>query len=70
MPGEREEAGDAGLAFIGLGHMGGPMSRRLAEAGLDLTVFDLDAARAAPALEHGARLAGSAAGRSVRAPTS
>jgi len=49
------------VAFIGLGHMGGPMSRRLAEAGLDLTVFDLDAARAAPALERGARLAGSAA---------
>ena len=49
------------VAFIGLGHMGGPMSRRLAEAGLDLTVFDLEAARAAPALEHGARLAASAA---------
>ena len=49
------------VAFIGLGHMGGPMSRRLAEAGLDLTVFDLDASRAAPALERGARLAGSAA---------
>ena len=49
------------VAFIGLGHMGGPMSRRLAEAGLDLTVFDLDAARAAPALERGARLAASAA---------
>lgn len=49
------------VALIGLGHMGGPMSRRLAEAGLDLTVFDLDAARAAPALERGARLAASAA---------
>jgi 3-hydroxyisobutyrate dehydrogenase len=49
------------VAFIGLGHMGGPMSRRLAEAGGDLTVFDVDAARAAPALERGARLAGSAA---------
>jgi len=48
------------VAFIGLGHMGGPMSRRLAEAGLDLTVSDLDAARAAPALERGARLARSA----------
>jgi 3-hydroxyisobutyrate dehydrogenase len=41
--------------------MGGPMSRRLAEAGLELTVFDLDAGRAAPALERGARLATSAA---------
>ncbi len=50
------------VAFVGLGHMGGPMSRRLAEAGLDLTVFDLDATRAVPALERGARLAASAAG--------
>jgi 3-hydroxyisobutyrate dehydrogenase len=49
------------VAFIGLGHMGGPMSRRLAEAGLDLMVFDLDGERAAPALERGARLATSAA---------
>jgi 3-hydroxyisobutyrate dehydrogenase len=56
-----DEAGGRRVAFVGLGHMGGPMSRRLAEAGLDLTVFDLDAARAAPALERGARLAGSAA---------
>lgn len=48
-------------AFIGLGHMGGPMSRRLAEAGLDLVVFDLDPARARPARAHGARLAASAA---------
>jgi 3-hydroxyisobutyrate dehydrogenase len=49
------------VAFVGLGHMGGPMSARLAEAGIDLTVFDLDPARAAPALEHHARLADSAA---------
>ncbi|MGE5228258.1 MAG: NAD(P)-dependent oxidoreductase [Deltaproteobacteria bacterium] len=49
------------ISFVGLGHMGGPMSRRLAEAGLDLTVFDLDPARAAPALARGARLAASAA---------
>jgi 3-hydroxyisobutyrate dehydrogenase len=49
------------VEFIGLGHMGGPMSRRLAEAGLDLTVFDLDPARAAPAVRRGARLAATAA---------
>jgi 3-hydroxyisobutyrate dehydrogenase len=55
------------ISFIGLGHMGGPMSRRLAEAGLDLTVYDLDAARAAPALERGARLAVSAAAAASRA---
>jgi 3-hydroxyisobutyrate dehydrogenase len=56
-----DEVEDQRIAFVGLGHMGGPMSRRLAEAGLDLTVFDLDAARAAPALERGARLAASVA---------
>jgi 3-hydroxyisobutyrate dehydrogenase len=56
-----DETAGSKVAFIGLGHMGGPMSRRLAEAGLDLTVFDLDAARAAPALERGARLAASSA---------
>ena len=55
------------VAFIGLGHMGGPMSRRLAEAGLDLTVFDLDASRAAPALERGACLAPSVAGAAAAA---
>jgi 3-hydroxyisobutyrate dehydrogenase len=49
------------VAFIGLGHMGGPMSRRLAEAGLDLNVYDLDPMRAAPALESQARLAATAA---------
>jgi 3-hydroxyisobutyrate dehydrogenase len=48
------------LGFVGLGHMGGPMSRRLAEAGYPLAVFDLDLARAEPALAHGAGLAGSA----------
>ena len=41
--------------------MGGAMSLRLAEAGLDLSVFDLDAARAAPACASGARLAASVA---------
>jgi len=55
------------VAFIGLGRMGGPMSRRLAEAGLDLTVFDLDASRAAPALERGACLAPSVAGAAAAA---
>ena len=48
------------ISFVGLGHMGGPMSRRLAAAGLDLTVFDLDPERAAPALSRGARLAATA----------
>ena len=53
-------ATDDRISFVGLGHMGGPMSRRLAEAGLDLTVFDLDPERAGPALARGARLAATA----------
>lgn len=55
------------VTLIGLGHMGGPMGSRLAEAGFDLTVFDLDPARAAPALKHGARLAPTAADAARRA---
>ena len=49
------------IAFIGLGNMGGHMSRRLAQAGQDLTVFDLDPAKAGPAVAHGARLAATVA---------
>ena len=49
------------VSFLGLGNMGGSMSRNLAQAGVDLTVYDLDPQRAAPALAHGAVLATSAA---------
>ncbi len=49
------------LAFVGLGSMGGHMSRRLAQAGFDLTVFDIDARRMAPVVAAGARGARSAA---------
>jgi 3-hydroxyisobutyrate dehydrogenase len=49
------------VAFIGLGNMGGPMSRNLARAGIDLVVYDTDVARAEPAVVAGARLASSAA---------
>jgi 3-hydroxyisobutyrate dehydrogenase len=49
------------LAFIGLGSMGGHMSRRLATAGFDLTVFDIDARRMAPLVAIGARGARSVA---------
>ena len=49
------------LAFIGLGHMGGHMSRRLAAAGFDLTVYDIDAARVVALAALGARAAASAA---------
>ena len=49
------------IAFIGLGHMGGPMSRRLAEAGFDLAVYDLDPAQGVAAVRAGALRADSAA---------
>lgn len=48
------------IAFIGLGNVGFPLARNLQRAGHDLTVFDLDSARAAPLVEAGAGLAESA----------
>lgn len=47
-------------AFLGLGNMGGHMSRNLAQAGVDLVVYDLDEARSGPAVRAGAMLAQSA----------
>lgn len=49
------------VAFIGLGNMGGHMSRNLAAAGTDLTVYDINPEAAGPAMACGARLANSAA---------
>ena len=49
------------VSFIGLGNMGGPMSRNLAAAGVTLTVFDTVASHAEAAVAHGATLATSAA---------
>jgi 3-hydroxyisobutyrate dehydrogenase-like beta-hydroxyacid dehydrogenase len=37
------------IGFIGLGRMGGPMARNLAQAGYPVSVFDVDAAAAAKA---------------------
>ncbi len=48
------------IAFVGLGNVGFPLARNLLKAGHQMTVFDLDPDRAAPLLEAGARLAGSA----------
>lgn len=48
-------------AFLGLGSMGGHMSRNLAQSGVDLVVYDLDPARSQPAVRAGATLAQSAA---------
>ena len=57
------------LAFIGLGHMGAPMSRNLLAAGHDLVVHDLRAGAAAGLVAGGATWAASpreaAAGRDV-----
>ncbi len=49
------------VAFIGLGHMGGPMAANLLKAGYPLTVFDLVPQAAASLGEAGARVAASAA---------
>jgi 3-hydroxyisobutyrate dehydrogenase len=49
------------VAFIGLGNMGGPMSRNLAAAGVALRVFDTDAARTGAPVAYGAIPAASAA---------
>lgn len=49
------------IAFIGLGNMGGPMSRNLASAGLDVTVYDANPAQAAVPAAAGAAVAASAA---------
>jgi 3-hydroxyisobutyrate dehydrogenase-like beta-hydroxyacid dehydrogenase len=49
------------LGFVGLGRMGGPMVRRLLDAGHEVTVFDIKEGAALPLLERGAAAAGSAA---------
>lgn len=49
------------MAFVGLGNMGGGMAACLLENGFTLTVHNRTAARAAPLVEAGARLAPSAA---------
>jgi 3-hydroxyisobutyrate dehydrogenase len=48
-------------AFVGLGNMGGHMSRNLARAGIPLAVHDLDPARAAAAVQAGALAAATVA---------
>ena len=47
------------IGFIGLGNMGGPMARRLAEAGHKLVVYDTRNDAAAPLVALGAELASS-----------
>lgn len=49
------------LGYVGLGLMGAPMARRLLAAGYPLTVWNRDAAKAAPLAAAGATVAASAA---------
>ncbi len=49
------------IGYIGLGSMGGPMARNLAKAGVDITVYDLDAAKIEVAVAAGAKAAASGA---------
>ncbi|AWT43043.1 MULTISPECIES: NAD(P)-dependent oxidoreductase [Streptomyces] len=49
------------IAFLGLGHMGAPMARRLLAAGHPLTVWNRTAAKAGPLAAEGAVAAGSPA---------
>jgi len=49
------------VGFIGLGNMGGPMCRRLVDAGYDVVAFDIDATALAAATAGGATPAESAA---------
>jgi 3-hydroxyisobutyrate dehydrogenase len=55
------------IGFIGLGNMGGPMCDRLLAAGHDVVAFDLDDAKVAHAVAHGAQPAQSAADCAARA---
>jgi 3-hydroxyisobutyrate dehydrogenase len=48
------------IAFVGLGHMGGPMARRLLKAGHSLVVFDVDQSRIDSLTGAGASAAASA----------
>src|SRR3954468_15136311 len=41
------------IGFVGVGRMGGPMVRRLLQAGYDLTIYDKSAAVIAPLVELG-----------------
>lgn len=53
--------GDASCGVIGVGKMGGPMARRLLEAGYAVTVYDVRAEACAPLRDAGAREARSLA---------
>ncbi len=47
------------IGFIGVGRMGGPMSRHLMEAGFELVIHDLKKEAAEPLLKRGSHWADS-----------
>lgn len=47
------------IGFVGLGNMGGPMAARLAQAGYEVTAFDIDDEALARVVEQGAKAAAS-----------
>ena len=49
------------VGFIGVGRMGGPMARRLIEAGYQLTIYDTSEAAMRPLIEQGVQRADSPA---------
>ena len=49
------------IGFVGVGRMGGPMVRRLLQAGFDLTIYDKSEAAVAALVELGATRAASPA---------
>jgi 3-hydroxyisobutyrate dehydrogenase len=55
------------ITFLGTGIMGAPMARHLARAGHDVTVWNRTSAKAEPLAEHGASVAGDAAGATAGA---
>lgn len=60
-PGPPSVEGMEKIAFLGLGHMGAAMARRLLDAGHPLTVWNRTAAKAEPLVAAGATLAASPA---------
>ena len=62
-----DPAGSPRVGFIGLGNMGGPMCRRLAEAGYAVVAFDIDATALEAATDSGAVPAESAAACATQA---
>ena len=56
------------IAFIGLGHLGCHLAHSLLEAGVDLTVCDLNEEAAASLIDKGARFAGTPLRSDCREP--